>query len=201
VRQLPSAKVCFLGGCPRSGRNQDPVGALPRSRRPPRRRALACLHPRCLRVKAAEKGVQTTAPLRWGFWVTEVETMRNVRFEFPPCVLGTAGNRFVNTLIRVGLRCRECRRKTGHVESNEPVCEATVPTSHGEWRCVQSGRTAGLSKDKALPQAMSSDDFRLSRQRILPASNTMRQCHGRCEPGIVRNADRLHHFGGLRVIT
>ncbi len=28
MRQLPSAKVCFLGGCPRSGRNQDPVGAL-----------------------------------------------------------------------------------------------------------------------------------------------------------------------------
>jgi hypothetical protein len=23
VRLLPSAKVCFLGGCPRSGRNQD----------------------------------------------------------------------------------------------------------------------------------------------------------------------------------
>ena len=63
MRQLPSAKVCFLGGCPRSGRNQDPIGALPRSRRPPRRRALDCLHSRCLRVKAAEKGVQTTTPL------------------------------------------------------------------------------------------------------------------------------------------
>ncbi len=84
MRQLPSAKVCFLGGCPRSGRNPDPIGALLRSRRPPRRRALACLHSRCLRVKAAEKGVKTTAPLTWHFWVTEVQTMRHVPFEFPP---------------------------------------------------------------------------------------------------------------------
>ena len=68
MRQLPSAKVCFLGGCPQSGRNQDLIGALPRSRRPPRRGALDCLHSRCLRVKAAEKGVLTTTPLRWDFW-------------------------------------------------------------------------------------------------------------------------------------
>jgi len=72
VRQLPSAKVCFLGGCPRSGRSQDPIGALARSRRPPRRRALDCLHSRCLRVKAAEKGVLTTTSLMWHFWTTEV---------------------------------------------------------------------------------------------------------------------------------
>ena len=85
MRQLPSAKVCFLGGCPRSGRNQDPVGALPRSRRPPRRRALDCLHSRCLRVKAAEKGVQMTTPLMWHFWMTEVETTRDEPFNFSPC--------------------------------------------------------------------------------------------------------------------
>ena len=29
MRQLPSAKVCFLGGCPRSGRNQDPHRGAP----------------------------------------------------------------------------------------------------------------------------------------------------------------------------
>jgi hypothetical protein len=29
VRQLPSAKVCFLGGCPQSGRNQDLNGGAP----------------------------------------------------------------------------------------------------------------------------------------------------------------------------
>jgi hypothetical protein len=75
VRQLPSAKVCFLGGCPRRGRNQDPAGAFPRSRRPPRRRALDCLHSRCLRVKAAEKAVKTTTPLRLDFW----------RPKFRPC--------------------------------------------------------------------------------------------------------------------
>lgn len=86
MRQLPSAKVCFLGGCPRSGRNQDPRrGALPRSRRPPRRRALDCLHSRCLRVKAAEKGVLTTTPLTLLFWTTEVETTRNEPFEFSAC--------------------------------------------------------------------------------------------------------------------
>ena len=39
------------------------VGALPRSRRPPCRRALACLRSRCLRAKAAEKELQTTTPL------------------------------------------------------------------------------------------------------------------------------------------
>jgi hypothetical protein len=72
VRQLPSAKVCFLGGRPQSGRNQDLIGALLRSRRPPRRWALDCLQSRCLRVKAAEKGVKATTPLRWHFWTTEV---------------------------------------------------------------------------------------------------------------------------------
>jgi len=72
VRQLPSAKVCFLGGCPQSGRNQDLIGALPRSRRPPRRWALDCLHSRCLRVKAAEKGVKATTPLRRDFWRPKV---------------------------------------------------------------------------------------------------------------------------------
>ena len=85
MRQLPSAKVCFLGGCPRSGRNQDPAGALARSRRPPRRWALDCLHSRCLRVKAAEKGVQMTTPLMWHFWMTEVEVTRDERFNFSPC--------------------------------------------------------------------------------------------------------------------
>lgn len=85
MRQLPSAKVCFLGGYPQSGRNQDLIGALPRSRRPPRRWALDCLHSRCLRVKAAEKGVQTTTPLTWHFWVTEVETTRDEPFDFSPC--------------------------------------------------------------------------------------------------------------------
>ncbi len=64
-------------------RNQNPAGALPRSRRPPRRRALDCLHSRCLRVKAAEKGVKTTTPLRWHLVGTEVGTMRNARSEFP----------------------------------------------------------------------------------------------------------------------
>ena len=83
MRQLPSAKVCFLGGCPRSGRNQDPVGALPRNRRPPRRRALDCLHSRCLRVKAAEKGVNNNT-VDVGFLATEVETTRN-ELEFSPC--------------------------------------------------------------------------------------------------------------------
>jgi hypothetical protein len=82
VRQLPSAKVCFLGGCPRSGRNQDPVGALARSRRPPCRRALTRLHSRCLRVKAAEKELQTTTPLTGHFLVTaEVGTTRHARFK------------------------------------------------------------------------------------------------------------------------
>jgi len=84
VRQLPSATVCFLGGYPQSGRNQDLIGALPRSRRPPRRWALDCLHSRCLRVKAAEKGVQATTPLMWDFWVAEVEARREELFEFSP---------------------------------------------------------------------------------------------------------------------
>ena len=83
MRQLPSAKVCFLGGCPRSGRNQDPLGALRRSRRPPCRRALTRLHSRCLRVKAAEMGLLTTTPLTGHFQVTaEVVTTRNAQFEF-----------------------------------------------------------------------------------------------------------------------
>jgi hypothetical protein len=43
------------------------------------------LHSRCLRVKAAEKGVQTTTPLTWHFWVTEVETTRDEPFDFSPC--------------------------------------------------------------------------------------------------------------------
>ena len=85
MRQLPSAKVCFLGGCPRSGRNQDLGGALSRSRRPPRRRALDCLHSRCLRVKAAEKWVRMTTPLKWHFWVAEVEAPRREPLALSSC--------------------------------------------------------------------------------------------------------------------
>lgn len=87
---------------------------------------------RCLRVKAAEKGVKTTGPLRWHFWVTEVETMRHVRFEFPPCSLGTAENRCMMIVIRVGLRCREYRRKMGHVEVKELLFEARPMRGHVE---------------------------------------------------------------------
>jgi hypothetical protein len=83
VRQLPSAKVCFLGGCPRSGRNQDSVGALPRSRRPLRRRALDCLHSRCLRVKAAEKGVKVTTRVRWDFWRPKLRARGTPDLNFP----------------------------------------------------------------------------------------------------------------------
>jgi len=42
-------------------------------------------------VEAAEKGVQTTTPLRWHFWTTEVETTLNEPFNFSPCWLGRAG--------------------------------------------------------------------------------------------------------------
>jgi hypothetical protein len=132
VRQLPSVKVCFLGGCPRSGRNQDPVGALPRSRRPPRRRALDCLHSRCLRVKAAEKGVETTTPLRWDFWVTEVETTGMSRLGLAMSSWKDRGDRYVKTMIRVAPHCRQYRRKKRHVERERRVRKAAAHTSQSE---------------------------------------------------------------------
>ncbi len=152
MRQLPSAKVCFLGGCPRSGRNQDPVGALARSRRPPRRRALDCLHTRCLRVKAAEKGLRRQH--RWCgiFWVAEVETTLASRLSSRLADLEGRGDRYVNTLIRVAPYCREYRRKKGTSSANGQdvkLPHTRVKVSRG----VPAGknRSSAKSKGEAKP--------------------------------------------------
>ena len=66
MRQLPSAKVCFLGGCPRSGRNQNLNRRNKRSRRPQSRRALPLCRSRCLRGMGEKgKGVATNSADRW----------------------------------------------------------------------------------------------------------------------------------------
>ncbi len=149
MRQLPSAKVCFLGGCPRSGRNRDPVGALPRSRRPPRRRALDCLHLRCLRVKAAEKGVQMTTPLMWDFWCAKLRARGTPDLNFPLRCLEGQGARCVKIVTRVGQRC-EYRRKKGNVECERPARIATAHTIQGESRSP--------SRKERLPAAESKRD-------------------------------------------
>jgi hypothetical protein len=62
VRLLPSAKVCFLGGCPRSGRNQNLHRRNKRSRRPQSRRAQPLFRSRCLRAMGEKgKGVATNS--------------------------------------------------------------------------------------------------------------------------------------------
>jgi hypothetical protein len=134
VRQLPSAKVCFLGGCPRSGRNQDLIGALPRSRRPPRRRALDCLHSRCLRVKAAEKGVLTTTPLRGDFWRPKYRGCGTRDVALATLIWKGRAGQCVNSLIRVAPYCREHRRKKGHVERERLVRKAAAHRSQSESR-------------------------------------------------------------------
>jgi len=79
------------------------VGALLRSRRPPCRRALAYLRSRCLRVKAAEKELQTTRPLTTHFLVTaEVEATRHAPFMSLLSWLGRLRHRNVAIVIRVG---------------------------------------------------------------------------------------------------
>src|SRR5882762_906609 len=84
MRQAPKCQGLLSWRGLRSGRNQDPVGALLRSRRPPCRRALACLRSRCLRVKAAEKDLQTTTPLTANFWVTaEGDATWRAPFKYP----------------------------------------------------------------------------------------------------------------------
>src|SRR5258708_4580501 len=86
-----------------SGRNQDPVGALLRSRRPPCRWALACLRSRCLRAKAAEKELQTTKPLTTHFLVTaKVEGTRRAPFKSRLRWLGRLRLCLVAIVIRVG---------------------------------------------------------------------------------------------------
>jgi hypothetical protein len=66
VRLLPSAKVCFLGGCPQSGRNQNLHGRNKRSRRPQSRRAQPLFRSRCLRAMGEKgKGVATNSADRW----------------------------------------------------------------------------------------------------------------------------------------
>jgi hypothetical protein len=79
------------------------VGALLRSRRPPCRRALACLRSRCLRAKAAEKELQTTTPLTADSCVTaEVEATRLAPFKSRVRWLGRMRHRTVAIVIRVG---------------------------------------------------------------------------------------------------
>jgi hypothetical protein len=106
VRQLPSAKVCFLGGACEARGTKTPVGALLRNRRPPCRRALACLRSRCLKAKAAEKDLQTTTPIDGGIWgsLPEVEATRGGLFKSRLCWLGRLRNRKVAIVIRVGRR-------------------------------------------------------------------------------------------------
>jgi len=92
------------------------MGALLRSRRPPCRLALACLRSRCLRVKAAEKDLQTTRLLTANCWVSaEVEARRLAPFKSRLRWLGRLRRRKVANVIRVGRNTANiagCRART-----------------------------------------------------------------------------------------
>jgi len=145
LRQLPSAKVCFLGGCPRSGRNQDPVGALPRSRRPPCRRALDCLHSRCLRVKAAEEGVKATTPLRWDLWRPKFRGCGTREIALARLIWKGRADQYVNAPIRGRLIVLNTAAKRGTSSANGEYIE--LPQTRVK---VSSGHAAG--KNGCSPQ-------------------------------------------------
>ena len=63
---LPSAKGCFLGGCP-PGRNQDPPGDKSRSRIPMSRRARICFSLAVLESGGARMESSATPDLPMGF--------------------------------------------------------------------------------------------------------------------------------------
>ena len=90
MRQLPSAKVCFLGGCPQSGRNQNLYRRIAKQKTAVPQGA-ASLSLAVLESDGRKRGVAIDSAVNWGVEREGKTTLSNVGSDPQPAMNGQGG--------------------------------------------------------------------------------------------------------------